>query len=79
MLDLTVTLYYTAFYDVDVITRSVRVTNHAKEPVYLTKVFSTALDLDAEDYRMLTLHGSWARDRIPPDRLRKTVCWLLPR
>ena len=55
VLDLTVTLYYTAFYDVDVITRSVRVTNHAKEPVYLTKVFSTALDLDAEDYRMLTL------------------------
>lgn len=63
VLDLTVTLYYTAFYDVDVITRSVRVTNHAKEPVYLTKVFSTALDLDAEDYRMLTLHGSWARER----------------
>ena len=60
VLDLTVTLYYTAFYDVDVITRSVRVTNHAKEPVYLTKVFSAALDLDAEDYRMLTLHGSWA-------------------
>ena len=55
VLDLTVTLYYTAFYDVDVITRSVRVTNHAKEPMYLTKVFSAALDLDAEDYRMLTL------------------------
>lgn len=63
VLDLTVTLYYTAFYDVDVITRSVRVMNHAKEPVYLTKVFSAALDLDAEDYRMLTLHGSWARER----------------
>ena len=63
VLDLTVTLYYTAFYDVDVIARSVRVTNHAKEPVYLTKVFSAALDLDAEDYRMLTLHGSWARER----------------
>ncbi len=75
VLDLTVTLYYTAFYDVDVITRSVRVTNHAKEPVYLTKVFSAALDLDAEDYRMLTLHGSWARatDRIPPDRLRNSL------
>jgi len=63
VLDLTVTLYYTAFCDVDVIARSVRVTNHAKEPVYLTKVFSAALDLDAEDYRMLTLHGSWARER----------------
>lgn len=56
-------LYYTVFEDVDVITRSVRIMNRAKEPVFLTKVMSVSLDMDAEDYQMLTLHGSWARER----------------
>lgn len=63
VLALEVKLYYTAFTDVDVITRSVCVTNHAKQPIYLTKVMSACLDMDAEDYQMLTLHGSWARER----------------
>lgn len=63
VLHLEVKLYYTAFTDVDIITRSVRVTNRAKEPIFLTKVMSAALDMDAEDYEMLTLHGSWARER----------------
>ena len=63
VLHLEVKLYYTAFSDVDVITRSVRVKNLAKEPIFLTKVMSAALDMDAEDYEMLTLHGSWARER----------------
>ena len=63
VLRLEVKLYYTAFTDVDIITRSVRVTNRAKEPIFLTKVMSAALDMDAEDYEMLTLHGSWGRER----------------
>lgn len=63
VLGLQVTLYYSVFADVDVITRSVRVTNCATEPVHLTKVMSASLDMDAEDYQMLTLHGSWARER----------------
>lgn len=60
---LDVTLFYTVFEDGDVIARSVQITNRAKEPVYLTKVMSTSVDMDAEDYQMLTLHGSWARER----------------
>lgn len=63
VLNMEITLYYTVFAAVDVITRSVRVTNHAKEPVFLTKVMSASVDMDAEDYKMLTLHGSWARER----------------
>lgn len=61
--NLEITLFYTVFADVDVITRTVQVTNRAKEPVFLTKVMSASLDMDAEDYQMLTLHGSWARER----------------
>lgn len=58
-----VELLYTAFNDTDVITRSVRVTNTGKEHFYLTKVYSACLDMDNQDFDMVTLHGSWARER----------------
>ena len=63
VLGLQVTLYYSVFADVDVITRSVRVKNCKADPLYLTKVMSASVDMDSEDYQMLTLHGSWARER----------------
>ena len=63
VLNLQVTLLYTAFEDVDVIARSVRVKNEAKEPIYLTKVLSAALDMEDDNFELLTLHGSWARER----------------
>lgn len=63
VLGLAFTLLYTVFSDVDVITRSVRITNEGRQPIDLTKVLTVSLDMDAEDYRMLTLHGSWGRER----------------
>lgn len=63
ILGLKVVLLYTAFSDIDVITRSVKVINEGQETIYLTKVFSACLDMDNEDYDMITLHGSWARER----------------
>ena len=54
---------YSVFSDSDAIMRSVRVYNHAKDSIYLTKVMSLSLDMDAEYDRMLTLHGSWGRER----------------
>ncbi|MCM1143708.1 MAG: alpha-galactosidase [Lachnoclostridium sp.] len=60
---LQVELLYTAFNDTDVITRSVNVTNVGKEYLYLTKVFSACIDMDNRDYDMISLHGSWARER----------------
>lgn len=63
VLGLQVVLLYTAFSDVDVITRSVRVVNQG-EPLYLTKVLSANLDMDNKDFDLLTLHGSWARERM---------------
>lgn len=58
-----VELLYTVFSDVDVITRSAKVVNTGSEPFYLTKVYSACLDMDNRDYDMITLHGSWARER----------------
>lgn len=58
-----VELYYTVFFDSDVITRSVKVENTGKEYFYLTKVSSACIDMDNRDYDMISLHGSWARER----------------
>ena len=63
VLQLDVDLYYTVFEENDMITRSVRICNHSKEAVYLTKAYSACLDMDDDEYEMLTLHGSWGRER----------------
>ena len=63
VLQLDVDLYYTVFEENDMITRSVRICNHSKEAVYLTKAYSACMDMDDDAYEMLTLHGSWARER----------------
>lgn len=63
VLMLSGTLFYSVFPKQDVITRSVLVTNNAKESIYLTKLMSAAFDMRDEDYEMLSLHGSWARER----------------
>lgn len=49
------------FEDEDVITRSVSVKNAGDRNIRLTKVYSACIDMDDEDFEMLTLHGSWAR------------------
>ena len=51
------------FEDEDVITRSVSVKNAGDRNIRLTKVYSACIDMDDEDFEMLTLHGSWARER----------------
>ncbi|MBQ6888087.1 MAG: alpha-galactosidase [Lachnospiraceae bacterium] len=63
VLDLKVILYYSVFEDTDVVTRSVKVVNEGKETIYLTKVLSACLDMDNQDFELLTMHGSWARER----------------
>lgn len=63
VLNLQVILSYSIFAGSDAIARSVKVVNQAAEAVYLTKVLSACIDMDNEDYEMITLHGSWARER----------------
>lgn len=80
VLDLEAVLSYTVFDDVDVITRSVSVTNRSEHPLFLTRVLSACLDMDntaatrsgteAEragecgGFRALTFGGAWAREHI---------------
>ena len=62
-LNLEVILIYTVFENLDVITRSVRVKNCAEDSIALTKVLSACIDFDGINYDMISLHGSWARER----------------
>ncbi len=60
---LAATLIYSVFPEQDVITRSVRLKNNSDKNIFVTKVMSAALDLPDEGYELLSLHGSWARER----------------
>ena len=63
ILKLQVVLSYSIFADTDAIARSVKVINNGGDAIYLTKVLSACMDMDNADYEMITLHGSWARER----------------
>ena len=64
ILHLQVILSYSIFADTDAIARSVRIVNGGSEEIFLTKVMSACIDMDNEDYEMITLNGSWARERV---------------
>lgn len=60
---ITVILSYTVFDGIDALIRAVSVQNHGSAPVMLTRVLSASLDIDDDRFDMLTLWGSWARER----------------
>ncbi len=56
-------LYYSVFEKEDCIVRSITVKNTFDAPIHLTKIMSMTMDMDSEDFELLTLYGSWARER----------------
>ena len=58
-----VTLVYSAYENLDVITRSVRVKNNGAEAVDISNVLSASVDFVGGEFNMLTLNGAWARER----------------
>lgn len=68
VLGLKIDLLYTVYEEEDVITRSVSVTNAGAQEIYLTKVMSASLDMDNKNFELVTLHGSWARERQIEER-----------
>lgn len=61
---------YTAYRELDAITRSVKV-NCGQESLVLTKIMSMCLDMDQDGYDMITMHGSWKLQE--KDMYRKAV------
>ena len=60
---LKVILSYTVFEKLDVIARSVKIVNASDDDITLTRALSVCLELDGTDYDILSLHGSWSRER----------------
>lgn len=56
-------LVYTVFENLDVVTRSVRLKNTGKAPLNVKRVLSVCVDFDNDGYDLITLNGSWARER----------------
>ena len=56
-------LVYSAFENLDVITRSVRFINEGEKAVTITRALSVNVDFDTDKFDMITLNGSWARER----------------
>lgn len=63
VLGLRALLRYSVFADCDALARSVTLFNDSEQTVVLDKVMSFSMDMDDDGYRLLTLHGSWARER----------------
>ena len=64
-LNLKVTLLYTTFEYLNVITRTVLITNENAAAIYLKRVLSGCLEFDHQNFDVLTLHGSWERECGP--------------
>lgn len=58
-----VVLSYSVFYDTDAIASSVLVRNISNTDMWLEKVLSGCMELPSGEYDMISLHGSWARER----------------
>ena len=56
-------LIYTAFAGLNAIARSVVIRNVGGDNVKLTRVYSACVEFDDEKMDMITLNGSWARER----------------
>lgn len=63
VLNVEVSLYYTIFNDTDAIVRWQKIHNHNSSPITIKRALSLSFDMDNNDYDIITLHGSWARER----------------
>ena len=57
-------LYYTVYEGSDAIIRSARISNaRLLGDICIRKAMSASMDMDAEDYRLLTQYGTWGREK----------------
>ncbi len=63
VLSIKAVLRYCVFENCDAVIRSTELINGSDKSLFITKLLSAAFDMDSEDFELLTLHGSWARER----------------
>lgn len=62
--NVSVTLVYTVYREIDAITRSMRVKNESSEDVFITRIMSASVDFTTvgNEYDFLHLNGAWVRE-----------------
>ncbi|MCI8833807.1 MAG: alpha-galactosidase [Ruminococcus sp.] len=60
---LKIILRYSVFEDADAVIRSVQLINEGSEKLYVERALSACLEIEGAGFEMLTLTGSWARER----------------
>ena len=60
---LTLRLYYSTYPGTDVLTKSASLHNESKKKVIIQRLFSSQLDLDSDEFSLLTFDGAWAKER----------------
>lgn len=63
LIDAEIILTYTIFEQFSALTRSVKIVNHGKESINLTRAMSASVDFFDSDFEMVQLSGAWARER----------------
>ena len=58
-----IVLTYSVFKEFDAITRNVKVRNMGQEDVKILRVLSASVDFNDDNFDMIQLSGSWARER----------------
>lgn len=58
-------LNYAVYDDCPAIVRSTRLVNKGDAPLTVERAYSLCLDLPDDDWELITLSGSWARERTP--------------
>lgn len=60
--ELRLLLYYSVFYECDVITRSAKLVNEGKGTIRLERMLSMLVDFDRAGFVVTSFHGAWARE-----------------
>ena len=63
LIGLEVILSYTVFAEYDAVIRSTKISNKGKADLELLRALSMSIDFDHAEYDMMSLSGSWARER----------------
>lgn len=64
LIDAKLTLSYTIYENMPVLTRNAYIENCGKEKLILKRAMSMSLDLPDKDYQMMELTGAWSRERF---------------
>jgi alpha-galactosidase len=68
LVGLQIVLSYSVFEDLDVIARSVKVTNTGVSPLTIDALASVQLDFAHDSFELVTLDGKWIAERTPHRR-----------